>query len=253
MEKQKFKRPGRSPVWQAFDRESGLCQLPHPTKPGETCNGRREPGSGTSGEIMHLEKYHKEEWLHILSTGSRKPTEEVIGDALAAQRNKVKPMLQEKLCDELHRLVALWIAKCGRPLVISEDKELRILLARILELCQAKFRYTLPDDKTVQRHMSLLGAEAKGVGRDLIVRLLKSSVKPSITGDLWSDHGMALFGIYAHGITETWKMEKALIALVACETEAHTAENIKKWTDEALKNIGLVSEKLLGAAAGSTE
>ena len=43
---------------------------------------------------------------------------------------------------------------------------------------------------------------------------------------------MALFGIYAHGITETCKMEKALIALVACEKERHTAENIKKWTDE---------------------
>ena len=42
-------------------------------------------------------------------------------------------------------------------------------------------------------------------------------VKPSISGDLWSDNGMGLFGIYAHGITETWVMEKALIGLVACD------------------------------------
>ena len=48
---------------------------------------------------------------------------------------------------------------------------------------------------------------------------------------------MGLFGIYAHGITETWVMEKALIGLVACESERHTAENIATWTKEALVDI----------------
>ena len=39
----------------------------------------------------------------------------------------------------------------------------------------------------------------------------------------------------AHGITDTWAMEKVLIGLpVACESKRHTAENIKKWTAEAL-------------------
>ena len=75
--------------------------------------------------------------------------------------------------------------------------------------------------------------------------MLRSGVKPSITGDLWSDGGMGLFGIYAHGITETWVMEKVLIGLVACESKRHTADNIKTWTEEALKNIGLTAEDLL--------
>ena len=57
------------------------------------------------------------------------------------------------------------------------------------------------------------------MGRDFIVRLLKSGVKVSIAGDLWSDNGMGPFGIYAHGITETWVMEKALIGLVARESK----------------------------------
>ena len=34
-------------------------------------------------------------------------------------------------------------------------------------------------------------------------------------------------------------MEKALIGLVACESERHTAENIAKWTKEALEKLGL--------------
>ena len=52
-------------------------------------------------------------------------------------------------------------------------------------------------------------------------------------------------GIFVHGITETWVMEKALIGLVACEKERHTAENISKWTEEALEAIGLTAEGLL--------
>ena len=67
--------------------------------------------------------------------------------------------------------------------------------------------------------------------------------------ELWSEGGnawrMGLLGIYAHGITETWVMEKALIGLVACEKERHTAANIKKWTNEALVDIGLTAENLL--------
>ena len=40
-------------------------------------------------------------------------------------------------------------------------------------------------------------------------------------------------------------MEKALIGLVACESERHTAENIKKWTTEALEGIRLKADQLL--------
>ena len=69
----------------------------------------------------------------------------------------------------------------------------------------------------------------------------------SITGDLWSDNGMGLFGIYAHGITETWVIEKKLIGLVACESQRHTAENITTWTNDALKSIGMDASVLLAA------
>ena len=44
-------------------------------------------------------------------------------------------------------------------------------------------------------------------------------------------------------------MEKALIGLVVCESERHTAENIAKWTKEALEAIGLKSEGLLESVA----
>ena len=81
--------------------------------------------------------------------------------------------------------------------------------------------------------LSLLGSEGKALGRDFCVRLINSGVKPSISGDLWSDNGMGRFGIYAHGITESWNMEKALIGLVACESERHTAANISYTSRKA--------------------
>ena len=49
----------------------------------------------------------------------------------------------------------------------------------------------------------LLGDEGKTLARNFLVRLLKSGVKPTISGDLWSESGMGLFGIYAHGMTDT--------------------------------------------------
>ena len=46
-----------------------------------------------------------------------------------------------------------------------------------------------------EQQLDLLGAEGKILGREFCKRLLRSGVKPSISGDLWSDGGMSLFGI----------------------------------------------------------
>ena len=97
----------------------------------------------------------------------------------------------------------------------------------------------------MHKKITLLGADGKEVARDFIKRLLRSGVKVSISGDLWSDNGMGLFGIYAHGITETWVVEKALIGLVACESKSHTAANITTWTNQALSAMGMEATELL--------
>ena len=245
----KHRRSGRSRVWLAFDRETNLCCLPGRNDRTKKCGKPPTSGSGTSGHLTHLQSEHPEEWAHIKLTGQVKTTVQMIEAAFAAKTDETKPALGNEESAELNRLVALWVSKCGRPQSITEDAELRRLLARILELCKAKLRYELPTRKTVRQELSLLGLEGKALGRDFLVRLIKSGVRPSISGDLWSDGGMGLFGIFAHGITETWVMEKALIGLVACEKERHTAENITKWTKEALEAIGLTAEGLMGPTA----
>ena len=92
--------------------------------------------------------------------------------------------------------------------MIVEDKQLQNLRSRILELCRARLRYELPCRKTVGNDITLLGKEGKVIARDFLVRLIISGVKPTISVALWSEGGMGLFGIYAHGITETWVLEK---------------------------------------------
>ena len=213
------KREGRSRVWKAFDRATNRCTLPHPSgESGRVCNSAPQCGTGTSGHIRHLEAEHAAEWLHIKITGERKSSSQMITDAIAAKVDVSKPPLGTNESNELDRLAARWVAKCGRPTSITHDNELREYIARILELCKTRFRYDLPTKETVRRHLQLLGAEGKGIARNFVVRCLASGIKISITGDLWSENGMGLFGIYAHGMPE-FKMEKALIALIACESE----------------------------------
>ena len=212
-------REGWSRVWLAIDRETNTCKLQHPHDKTKKCGMTPAKGGGTSGQRAHLVMYHNTEWQHILATGQVKTSVEMIEDALKAKQDQSKPALDKESTNELHRLAALWVAKCGRPQTIVDDAELNTLIARILELCKSKLRYALPHRNTLTDHLALLGLEGKALARDLIVRLIKSGVKPSITGDLWSSNGMGLFGIYAHGITETMVMEKALIGLVACSEE----------------------------------
>ena len=242
-----LKRKERSRVWLCFDRTTNRCTLPHPTDARRVCNSLPMAGTGTSGHLRHLEKDHAGIWTEIQRTG-KKPADAVIKDALAAAANLTKPQLGEKESSELNSLVARWIARCGRPQAIVDDEELQQLLARILELCQARLRYALPCRATVERELSILGAEGKARAREFVVKLLRSGVKVSITGDLWSENGMGLFGIYSHGIdADTWEMRKMLIGLVACESERHTAANITKWTEEALEGIGMQVSQLLNS------
>ena len=126
-----------------------------------------------------------------------------------------------------------------------------MLLTRILELCKAKFRYVaydLPCEDSVKKHLDLLGAEGKEISRSMraLAPLGRQGKHQRRPVELWSDNGMGLFGIYAHGIAD-WSTgsEKALIGLVACESERHTAENVKKWTETALTEIGLTVKGLL--------
>ena len=148
---------GRSRVWLAIDKVSNTCMLPCPNDKTQMCCRTPPKGGGTSGQVAHLKQWHPKEWAHIQETGQVKTSVQMIEDALKAKTDQSMPALPINDRDELHRLVAVWIAKCGRAQKITEDKQLHTLVARILELCKAKLRYVLPCAKTVSSHLLLLG------------------------------------------------------------------------------------------------
>ncbi|KAL1505059.1 hypothetical protein AB1Y20_008819 [Prymnesium parvum] len=142
-------------------------------------------------------------------------------------------------------------AKAPRP---SFYKARRKSYARASSSAAVAEETTYVKDEKAELEQGVIHCIVKTLGRDFLLRLIKSGVnKPSITGDLWSEAaGMGLFGIYAHGmhtygITSKhgqWR-RRALIGLVACSAERHTAVSIKKWTEEALTAIGFNSSKEL--------
>ena len=110
------KRPGKSRVWEVFNCETGRCMLPDKNDPTKVCGTQRCPGTGTSGEIRHLEREHKAEWQHILKTGARRSAEDIKKAMLAAHTDRSRPALRKEGAEELDRLVAFWIAKKLRTL-----------------------------------------------------------------------------------------------------------------------------------------
>ena len=142
----RHKREGRSLVWKAFDRDNGRCMLPHPTRPGEVCGSSPLPGSGaaapvtlsrprthtprrphlarrrarrtappaplstgTSGHLRHLERDHREAWLHIKQTG----------EPMSASTPSV---IEEVIVDVIEDAVAESRASSRTPSVVDEHK-----------------------------------------------------------------------------------------------------------------------------------
>ena len=116
-------------------------------------------------------------WLEIKRVGEYKPNRSIITDAIMATGDQTRPYLPENECNELNRLTARWVAKCGRPQAIVNDEELQQLVSRMLELCKAKMRYYLPAEITVARHLQLLGAEGRAAAKEFLVRCLSSGLQ----------------------------------------------------------------------------
>ena len=60
-------------------------------------------------------------------------------------------------------------------------------------------------------------------------------LKVTLSGDLWSSHGTALFGLVMHGITKDWEMKELLAGAIPARLDPHTGEWVITAIEEALK------------------
>ena len=102
-------------------------------------------------------------------------------------------------------------------------------------------------DKTVKQHLTALSMDGRNEAKLFNESLLEDGIKPSVSGDLWSAHGTALFGMVSHGV-ERWKdgdgvvhydMEEVLMGAIPCTQEHHTGELIDNMSREEWKKSGI--------------
>ena len=65
------------------------------------------------------------------------------------------------------------------------------------------------------------------IATQFISDLRDDGIKISIAGDLWSDNGMAIYGICGHGITRNWEMKSVLLSASPCGHERHTESTLR--------------------------
>ncbi|KAK3270734.1 hypothetical protein CYMTET_20886 [Cymbomonas tetramitiformis] len=120
------------------------------------------------------------------------------------------PQVSQERRDHLHKMVALWIVRCKRPLSIGDsDRELRDIFE-----CIFQGGYNLPGYTTVVQKILELSQDGKERVRDEIIGLLKEGILPSIAGDIWSQGGIAIFGILVYWIDAQFKFHEKLVAAI---------------------------------------
>jgi hypothetical protein len=90
-------------------------------------------------------------------------------------------------------------------------------------------------------HLAIAGRQEAAA---FVKELKDMGLKVTISGDLWSSHGTALFGIIIHGITKDWEMKELLAGAVPARLDSHTGEWVVEQTEEALGKIGLTLDDI---------
>jgi len=146
---------------------------------------------------------------------------------------------------------ALWIVRNKRPLSIGEnDRELRDIFEFIFH-----GSYVPPTYKLVTQYILELSVEGKNKLKFHLAALLGEGIMPSIAGDLWSEGGIAIFGILVYWIDKGMVLHENLLSAVPFSDVRHTGLEIERSTKENLADMGVgeyTLDQLGSADSGET-
>ena len=220
-----------APIWTAFSEEGcpeGYASCTLLKACGQVCGAMIAKSGGPSGLWNHALYHHKADYARLKPASA--PLD--LSDETFAQTKL--PAVSDKVRDTLHKATARWLCKRKRSLRLPEDIEYRELWKLAMH-----GSYTPPDEKTVLSHVVLLGAEGKQKLFDVNTALLGRGIKPAVAGDIWSSHGVSLFGMTQYHITDDWEICELLLASSPFSKNRHTAEAIDDKTREACIAAGL--------------
>ena len=141
----------------------------------------------------------------------------------------ILPQITASQRDELHKRITLWLVRNRRPLSLPEhDSEFR----GIFDLIFAG-GYTPPTYKLVMQNMLDLSVEGKRKVTAAMDDLQEEGILPSIAGDIWSEGGIAIFGVLAYWINADFEHRERLVSAIPFSSVRHTSDEIQLATKKA--------------------
>ena len=180
----------------------------------------------------HCLYQHKADYIRL------KPASDPL-DLKMVEQTKL-PAVSTKVRDMLHKATARWLVKRKRPLRLPEDPEFRDLWRLAMHGA-----YTPPDHTTVLSHVVLLGGEGKQKLFDVNTSLRLRGIKPAVAGDIWSSHGVSLFGMCQYHMTDDWEICELLLA-ASPFSQRQTGDAIDETTRDACLAAGLPHDVFSG-------
>ncbi|KAK3235073.1 hypothetical protein CYMTET_54704 [Cymbomonas tetramitiformis] len=143
------------------------------------------------------------------------------------------PQVSAEQRDRLHRKISLWLVRRGRPLTLPErDQEFRDIFEEIF-----KGGYTPPSYKLVVDMILSLSAEGKLKVKNAVADLMSEGILPSIGGDIWSQGGIAIFGVLlVYWLDANFKLHERLVAAIPFSSVRHTAAELESATLESAQH-----------------
>ncbi|KAK3233221.1 hypothetical protein CYMTET_56474 [Cymbomonas tetramitiformis] len=95
--------------------------------------------------------------------------------------------------------------------------------------------YTPPSYQTVVDLVLTLSAEGKAkVSSSALAALYAEGISPSIRGDIWSQGGIAIFGILAYWIDAEFKYHERLVGAIPFSAVRHTGPKLEAATKKSV-------------------
>jgi hypothetical protein len=219
-----------APIWAAFSEEGcekghACCILLKPS--GEICGDCISTSAGPTNLWNHALYHHKADYMRL------KPASEPLDFSPETLAQVKLSAVSTKMRDMLHKAIARWLVKRKRPLSLPEDPEFRDIFQLAMQ-----GSYVPPDATTTLNHVVLLGSEGKKKLYDVNTSLREKGIKPGAAGDIWSSHGVSLFGMCQYDMTDDWKIRELLLAASPFSTR-HTGDAIDSKTRDACVEAGL--------------
>ncbi|KAK3245608.1 hypothetical protein CYMTET_44832 [Cymbomonas tetramitiformis] len=223
----------RAKYWKHFDVKMEGTKITHyRCKHCGPDGAAKEYCGNTSNLRAHLVTCHKNVVVDdILEEHEASSKDQPRRGSLAA----ILPQPSSEQRERIHRRIALWLVKKGRPLTLPErDTEFRAIFHEIF-----KDAYRPPTYQLVLDQVCALSAEGQIHVMSEIKTLLTEGILCSVSGDIWSEGGIAIFGVLVYYIDVEFNLKERLVSAIPFSAVRHTGYELEIATKVACAKIGI--------------